>query len=386
MSMETRPSPTERARSVFGAVFGGAPGAEASAPGRVNLIGEHVDYCGGVVCPLALRLVCAAAARARGDGQIMLHTADRNETVRFDGPVRVGLVEAGLVGAGTWPSYVLGALHEMGWRGGIEVAVASDVPLGSGLSSSASLEVSVARAVLGLRGETMDGAEVAARCQRAEHVFAGVPCGIMDQTAAAVCAPGEAIVLDCRTLKRTALALPAGASVVVIETRVRHALAGDGVSAGAEYAARRAGCEAAAGVLGVKLLADATMEAVEGARSGLGAGYPLARHVVSECERVRAFAGALRAGELVVAGRLMDESHVSLRDDFRVSCPELDEAVELARGCAGVFGARMTGGGFGGCAVALTRAAAASAVVEAVKRESLARRGAERAFGAFVAA
>ena len=232
----------------------------------------------------------------------------------------------------------------------------------------------------------MDGAEVAARCQRAEHVFAGVPCGIMDQMAAASCAPGEAIVLDCRTLERTALALPAGASVVVIDTRVRHALAGDGVSAGAEYAARRAGCEAAARVLGVELLADATMEAVEGARRALGAGYRLARHVVSECARVRAFAGALRAGELVAAGRLMDDSHASLRDDFRVSCLELDEAVKLARECAGVFGARMTGGGFGGCAVALTRAEAANAVVAAVMSESLARRGAERAFGAFVAA
>ena len=152
------------------------------------------------------------------------------------------------------------------------------------------------------------------------------------------------------------------------------------------FRSRRAGCEAAARVLGVKLLADASMAAVEGARSALGSGYQLARHVVSECGRVRGFAAAIRSGNLVTAGRLMDESHASLRVDFRVSCRELDEAVEIVRGCAGVFGARMTGGGFGGCAVALARADAASAVVEAVKRKSLARRGEAKAFGAFVAA
>lgn len=330
------------------------------APGRVNLMGGP-DYNEVFVLPLALRAGVRAAASRRRGGRITL-------TSRQAGPdpvvLPIATLEPGSVSGWAAPAAgVAWALREAGYLGGgAEVAIDADLPMGAGLSSSAALECSVALALTGLYGFEVSRPELAALARRAENDFAGVPTGIMDQLAVLSCQPGHALLLDCRTGSATAIPLDparAGQALVVIDTRVRRSLAGS------RYAARRQDCQDAAARLRIRALRDITGDA--GALARLA--DPLLRrragHVIAEHDRVLAAAELLRRGDQAGVGRLLTASHRSLRDEFEVSWPQADAAVEAAIG-AGALGARMTGGGFGGCVIALVPADRAGQIREAV--------------------
>ncbi len=317
------------------------------APGRVNLIGEHVDYNGGRCLPIALTRTTSARISVRDDDALRIVSGDR---------AWEGHVDA-LEDADTWVLYVAGVLLALDVERGLEIEISSDVPVGAGLSSSAALECSVATAVnvaLGL-GRSPD--ELVAACMRAEGETVGAPTGGLDQTISVYAEPEHAMLLDFATGGREQVPFapePHGLSLLVINTRVSHELADGG------YGSRRAECDEAAGLLGVHHLCEAP------GWEGLPA--PLdrrTRHVLSEVARVDAFVQALRADDWSPLGALMDASHASLRDDFEVSCEELDVAVESARS-AGATGARMTGGGFGGSAIALVPTALVDEVRHAV--------------------
>jgi galactokinase len=343
----------------YAARFGAPPDGVWFAPGRVNLIGEHTDYNGGFVLPFALGTGVAVAAARRGGG-ITVWSAQRGRAVT----ATAGELVPGAVSG--WAAYPLGmawALAEAGCRpGGTTIAINADLPIGAGLSSSAALECSVGLALAELHGLAVSRPELAALASRAENEFAGAPTGIMDQSAALLCRAGHALLLDCRSGATEDVPLDPGAAglaLLVIDTGVRHAL-NDG-----RYAARRRSCEAAARALGVASLRDLTDR--PGAVADL-ADPELrrrARHVVTENRRVLAVAGLLRAGRLAAAGPVLTESHASMRDDFEISWPEADVAVDSAL-AAGAAGARMTGGGFGGSVIALVAAGRAAAVEASV--------------------
>jgi galactokinase len=352
--------PEGAARQVFLERFGRPPEGVWAAPARVNLIGEHTDYNDGFVLPLAIdRRVTVAAAR-RPDDLLRLVSLQRGERVLRLGEVRPGVVDG-------WAAYAAGPLwallQEGAEVGGLDLVLASDVPIGSGLSSSAAVECATLLAARDLYGGPGDPARLAQLAQRAENEVVGVPSGIMDQMAAMACTAGHALLLDCRSLAAEQVPFtPERRELVllVVDTRTSHALA-EGA-----YAERRRGCERAARLLGVPALRDATTAAVDAARERLGGElYRRARHVVGENDRVLAVAARLRRGELETIGELLTASHASLRDDYQVSAPELDTAVEAALG-AGALGARMTGAGFGGCALALVPAGAVADVGKAV--------------------
>ena len=320
-----------RAHALHVACFGRAPTAIGSAPGRVNLIGDHIDYAGGPVLPMSLSLETHVATARSYDGDRFASERESDDA---------------------WTRYARGVLVELRAAGidvpPVTVAVASDVPVGAGLSSSAALEVGVARAALALAGATLGSRELAILCQRAEHVHAGTPCGIMDQWCVVHAHPGEAILLDCASLGWRSVALPRGLSVEIVDSKVRHALRDGG------YAARRADVEQAAAMLGVPLLAQlplARWPEIDALPARIAR---RARHVVRECARVEAAVDALARNDLDAFGALLLESHASLRDDFDVSTPELDEIVRHAAS-TGALGARMTGGGFGGSAIVARR-------------------------------
>lgn len=368
-----------RAHDLFVDRFGTEPDGTWSAPGRVNLIGEHTDYNGGLCLPTALPHRAYVALRRRDDDTVRLVSAQEAGRVR---EVRLADVAPGTVDG--WPAYVAGvawALREAGHVvGGFDVAVDSCVPYGAGLSSSASLEASVAVALdavfdLGLAGtaEQPDDAgrtTLAAVCVRAENEIAGAPTGGMDQSASLRASAGHALLLDCLdgAVRHVPFDLSAhGLELLVVDTRAEHALV-DG-----QYAARRAACEAAAVRLGVGTLREVAPEALDAALATLADGSAegdvqvrRVRHVVREIERVEQFVARLDAGDVEAVGPLMDASHASLRDDYEVSCRELDLVVDAAR-AAGALGARMTGGGFGGSAIALVRADEVDAVASAVE-------------------
>jgi galactokinase len=333
--------------------FGTVPTVRVRAPGRVNLIGEHVDYVGGLVLPVAIDRAIHAAAAPNGGNRLRLVS----EAPGIE-PVEVPLdALARRTGPDQWLNYVLGVLvqyRERGWTvPGFDALFSGDLPLGAGLSSSAALETATALLLEGLCGQGLDPIERARLCQQAEHRHAGVPCGLMDQLAVGAARAGQALLIDCRELRLTPVPLPADWSIVVADSRVKHALA-DG-----EYRRRREDCEEAARLLGVPSLRDATPELVANRAGALGERIARrARHAVSEIARVPAFVAAAAAGDATAAGALLRASHLSLRDDFGVSCPELDALAEAAwnAGAAhGVIGARMTGGGFGGATVNLFR-------------------------------
>jgi galactokinase len=294
---------------------------EFRAPGRVNLIGDHTDYNEGFVLPVAIDLECVVRATRRDDATVNVrwHEADDRSA-----------------------SYVDGVVLALDRRGrpaiGIDAEVASTVPVGSGLSSSAALEVALALALCDATGFELPQAELALACQEAEQLATGVPCGVMDQLASLAGRAGCALLIDCRSLEVEPIPIPASLELVVVHSGLPRTLAGSA------YAERRASCERAAGELGLAALRDATAEQV--------ANDPRARHVVSENARVLRAAAALRAGDSGALGRLLHESHASLRDDFEVSTPELDVLAEALES-AGALGARLTGAGFGGCVVAL---------------------------------
>jgi galactokinase len=331
------------------------------APGRVNLIGEHTDYNDGFVMPMALDRSTWVAAAARADDTIVVRSREYDETVTLH---RDAAVDRHVGPA--WHRYVRGVARVLDVAGA-DMLIASDVPIGAGLSSSAALEVACGYALLDLAGRPIHLIELAGACQRAEHEYAGTRCGVMDQMIACHGREGHALMLDTRTLERRWLPLPSTVRVLVCNTMVTHQLASG------EYNARRADCEAGVRVLArrcarIRALRDATLAGLDAVRGELSDSiYRRCRHVIAENARVEDAARALAAGDFAAFGRLMDESHGSLRDDYEVSCAELDAMVAIARGLDGVFGARMTGGGFGGCAIALVDASAVDRASREIK-------------------
>jgi galactokinase len=325
--------------------------SEFRAAGRVNLIGDHTDYNEGFVLPLALDLECVARTEPRDDGIVQVRSAE------FDGEVEVpadGRVDPVQVEP-AWGRIVAGVVRTLAARGrapvGLVAELHSTVPVGKGLSSSAAVEVALALALCAEAGLELGPVELALACQEAEQLATGVPCGIMDQLVATSGRRDAALLIDCRTLAAEAVPLPADLAVLVVDSGVSRSLSATA------YAERRAECERVAAALGLSALRDATLEQV--------AGEPRARHVVTENARVLQFADALRRGDVDALGPLLLQSHASLRDDFEVSTPELDDCVERLVG-AGALGARLTGAGFGGCVVAVSRADRADAVAAAV--------------------
>jgi len=360
---------TPSAKSVsdgFRRVFGGEP-LVFRAPGRVNLIGEHTDYNDGFVVPAALQFATWAAIGPRPDASVHAYSENFGEG-------RVSPL-AGIAAAptGHWSDYVRGvaAVLQRGGQSlrGANLYIAGDVPLGSGLSSSASLEVACAYAFLALANVQLDRREIARACQTAEHEYAGMKCGIMDQFIACFARRDHALLLDCRSLQYELLPLDRDVRLVICNSLVKHELANS------EYNQRRMQCEAGVHALRAHLhdisaLRDVSLEQLERHRSALtDTVYRRCRHVCSENERVQEAAGCLRSGNLARFGKLMGESHRSLRDDYEVSCRELDLLVEIANGIDGVLGARMTGGGFGGSTVSLVRSSAVPEFEKIVRRE-----------------
>ena len=335
--------------------FGGSPTHVARAPGRVNLIGEHTDYNDGFVMPLALSESVWLAFRARDDGRVLLHSADaeRPAAFRLDGFARG-------TGWAEYPKGVAWALQDAGHDLiGVEGAVVSDVPRGAGLSSSAALELAVARALAEASEIVWDPTAMALAGQRAENGWVGVQCGVMDQMAIACGGAGHAVLLDCRSLDVTHVPLVGDTAVLVLDTGTRRGLVDSA------YNERRAACERAAAALGASALRDVTLDALAGGEQTLDpVAFRRARHVVTENARVLDAADAMRTGDAARLGALMVASHASLRDDYDVSSDALDAFVEAALDQPGCLGARMTGAGFGGCAVALVEAEHARSVSE----------------------
>ncbi|MET7330112.1 galactokinase [Nonomuraea sp. NPDC005650] len=342
-----------RVVEAFRAAYGASPQTVWRAPGRVNLIGEHTDYNDGFVLPFAVPWGVTAAITPRTDDTIRLLSLQASgEPLTFTGHDQ----------STGWARYVVGVFAMLGDRvRGADIAIDGDVPQGAGLSSSAALEVAVASALNDLHDLGMTPMEIALLSQKAENDFVGMPCGIMDQAASALCEEGHALFLDCRSLASRNIPLdlaPHGLSMLIIDTQVHHE------HAGGEYAKRRAECESAARKLGVPALRDVTDLAAALDRLQ-GDERKRTMHIVTENHRVEALIGLLRAGAVTEIGALLNASHLSLRDQYEVSSPELDVAVEAAvRG--GARGARMTGGGFGGSAIALVPVERLAGVEESV--------------------
>lgn len=334
------------------------PSFVVRAPGRVNLIGEHTDYNDGFVLPLAIDRAVWIALRPRADRQVLAHSLD------FAGSAAFSLDEL-TRGDGGWIEYVKGvawAMQEAGHRlRGWEGVIAGDVPVGAGLSSSAALELAVARAFAAVSDLPWDAATMARLGQRAENEWVGVRCGIMDQMISAAGRAGHALLIDCRSLHTEAVPFPPGTTVVVLDTATRRGLVDSA------YNERRRQCEAAARAFGVSALRDMQPARFEKECSRLDEiTHRRARHVVTENERTLQAAEAMRRGDAIAVGRLMNASHESLRDDFAVSSRELDVMVECGKAHPACLGIRMTGAGFGGCAVALIHSEQAESFTSSV--------------------
>ncbi|MEU4661972.1 galactokinase [Micromonospora chalcea] len=361
----------DRATAGFRQRYGAEPAGRWAAPGRVNLIGEHTDYNDGFVLPFALPLRTVVAAAPAPDGRWTVWSELDDEPVEF------GTAEADEPGGvDGWAAYVAGVVWALRAAGhdvpGARLAVASDVPVGSGLSSSAAIESAVLAALVDLGGLDLPAQAWPRLAQRAENDYVGAPTGIMDQSAVIRGRAGHALFLDCRTEEVEQIPFDldaAGLAVLVIDSRAPHRHA-DG-----EYAARRRSCERAAATLGVTALRDVDVADLDAALARLDDDETRrrVRHVVTENQRVLDTVALLRAGRVRDTGPLLTASHASMRDDFEITVPEIDTAVEAALS-AGAYGARMTGGGFGGCVLALIDAEAADPVAAAVT-EAYAKRG-----------
>jgi galactokinase len=343
--------PSRLAQS-FSTRFGSLP-RMFRAPGRVNLIGEHTDYNDGFVLPAAIDLYTwTAIAPGRGH-KLRVFSENLNE------PSELDLSDSNPRPGNHWSDYVQGVasmLRKIGIPlGGADIAIHSNVPSGAGLSSSAALEVSVASALLALSGHPLSLVEIAKLCQRAENEFVGARVGIMDQFASCFGSVDHAIVLDCRSLEYKRLPMPPGVQMVICNTMVKHG------HSGGEYNDRRAQCEQGVQLLkkhfpSIKALRDVSLAQLRAHRSDLfDLTYRRCHHVISENERVLRSVAALGDGDLTTVGRCMAESHLSLKNDYEVSCRELDVMVDIAANCDGVIGSRMTGGGFGGCTINLVK-------------------------------
>ena len=332
------------------------------APGRVNLIGEHVDYSEGFVLPIAIDRHCVVLAAPRSDRRLRFHSQEFDETIEC-------AITDGAPKPGHWSAYVRGVAWALTQAGehltGADMLIASNVPIGAGLSSSAAIEVATAFALLEMNRRRLDRTRIATLCQRAENEYVGMRCGIMDQLVACCGEAGNAVLIDCRTLETSAVPVDANrVRIVVANTMAKHKLVAS------EYNQRRKECEDAVQRVrvrhhNVRTLRDVTWPEIESE----AAAWPdtirrRARHVTTEIARVHAAVAALRGGNFAETGRLMAESHASLKRDFEVSCKELDTMVEIAASLPGCFGARMTGGGFGGCTVNLVAAASVEGFVE----------------------
>jgi galactokinase len=331
----------------FHTLFGHLPEVTSEAPGRVNLIGEHIDYSEGFVLPFAIANRTHAAISRSTDGLVRISSHQRRNNI-FS--ISISDVKPG--SKGDWEKYVLGVIWSLGVTEGLNILVDGNVPAGAGLSSSAALECAVAVGLNALLGLGLSDKELARATQRAENDYVGMPCGIMDQSVSIMGKAGSALLLDCRDLSTESIPFnvaDAGLELLIIDTQAHHALVDGG------YAERRASCESAAAKLGVNSMRDLTMEQLLAGKDKLSeVEFIRARHAVTEISRVLATVEALKSGEFKEVGALINQSHNSLRDDYAVSCPELDVAVEAARS-AGALGSRMVGGGFGGSAIALLR-------------------------------
>ncbi len=360
MSLETT------VREAFKEHFGAEPPLIVSAPGRVNLIGEHTDYNDGFVMPMAIDRAVWIALRPRNDAYMYVHSLD------YGDHAEISLSEM-THRPGEWAEYMTGvawAMQEEGYTlNGWEGVIVGDVPRGAGLSSSAAIELATARALASVAGIEWNPAKMALICQKAENQWVGVNSGIMDQMISAAGEEGSALLIDCRTLDTTPAPLPAGLAVVILDTMTRRGLVDS------KYNERRAECERAAAHFGVKALRDVTLEQLEAAKAQLEpVVYRRARHVITENARTLDALDAMRANDVPRLGALLNASHESLRDDFEVTHAEdkpdaLDMMVQCARAHAGCIGARMTGGGFGGCAVAVVRAEAVESFTQQVSAD-----------------
>jgi galactokinase len=371
MNLEERSVPVA---AEFQKHYGRPPRWIVAAPGRVNVIGEHTDYNDGFVLPMAIEHYAIMAADSSGNGEIRIRSTSENE------PAVIDLTKPLKPGAPKWSNYPRGVVAGFLARGikpfGLDVLLHSTVPLGGGLSSSAALEVCTATLIEAVTGEKIDPVEKALLCQQAEHEFAGMPCGIMDQFISVMGRENHLLLLDCRSRETELVPMnDPSMAVLIINTNVKHELSGS------EYPARRRQCESAAKVLGVASLRDATADMLERAKSKMdGVVFRRARHVISEIERTICAAEGVRASNWPTVGQLMYASHASLRDDYEVSCKELDAVVEIAESIGakgGVYGCRMTGGGFGGCAVALVKTDAVDAITKKIAAGYKARTGIE---------
>jgi len=345
------PLEKQDAANQFSTRFGQSPRWIVRAPGRVNLIGEHTDYNDGFVLPLAIDRAIWIALRPHDNGRVLVHSVDFDQSAEFS---LEGLShqQAG------WVEYLKGtawSLQEAGHRlAGWEGVLLGDVPLGAGLSSSAALEMAAARAFAAASDLAWEPAAMAKLGQRAENRWGGVNCGIIDQLISACGRSGHALLIECRSLESRAVPFPPGVAVVVLDTATRRGLVDSA------YNERRAGCEAAARFFGVRALRDVDRVWFERASGDMDATTRRrALHVITENDRTLRAAEAMCRGDLATLGELMQQSHASLRDDYEVSSEALDAMVECAQQHQACYGARMTGAGFGGCAVALVRAEAA---------------------------
>jgi len=332
----------------FEELYGRKPEVISEAPGRVNLIGEHIDYSEGFVLPFAIADRTYAAIAARNDGLVRIASHQRKEKI-FS--IDISDVKPG--SKGDWEKYVLGVLWSLGITSGVDIFVDGNVPGGAGLSSSAALECSVAVALNALFSLGKSKEDLARATQRAENEYVGVPCGIMDQSVSLMAQAGAALLLDCRDLTTEIVPFSvadAGLELLIIDTQAHHALTDGG------YAERRAACESVARKLDIPSMRHLNLDSLEAQREKITATeFIRARHAVTEIARVREAVVALRASDFLTLGKLINASHISLRDDYAVSCPELDVAVDAAI-AAGAMGSRMVGGGFGGSAIALIKA------------------------------
>jgi len=354
----------------FESEFGGQPTFLVRAPGRVNLIGEHTDYNDGFVLPMAIDRAVWIALRPRVDRRVRVYSLDYEKMAEFS-------INNLIVGKG-WVEYIKGVAHELQVEGfklsGWEGVLGGNVPRGAGLSSSAALELAAARAFATVSGFEWNPARMARIGQRAENHWVGVNCGIMDQMVSAAARAGHALFLDCRSLEYEHVPLPEGLAVVVMDTSTRRGLVGSA------YNERRAQCEAAAEIFGVPALRDVGMEEFKAESGKLAAAVMRrARHILTENQRVLLAVAAMRAGEVRKLGKLFDESHASLRDDFEVTNDALNQIVAAAGAQPACYGARMTGAGFGGCAVALVEKDQVEGFVSAVVTDFRKKSGLEAA-------
>jgi galactokinase len=332
----------------------------AEAPGRVNLIGEHIDYSEGFVLPFAIADRTYAAIARNNDGLIRIASQQRKSRI-----FTIDIKDVKPGSAGDWEKYVLGVVWTLEITTGVDILVDGHVPSGAGLSSSAALECSVAVGLNALFSLGKSLEDLARATQKAENDYVGMPCGIMDQSVSLMGREGSALLLDCRDLTTESVPFDvasAGLELLIIDTQAHHALVDGG------YAERRASCESVAAKLAIPSMRHLTMELLDSHRSEISeTEYIRARHAVTEIQRVKDAVVALRANDFTTLGRLINESHFSLRDDYTVSCHELDVAVDASLN-AGALGSRMVGGGFGGSAIALIKADQIESVKDAIKQ------------------